>query len=273
MANATTTQTHGKRTCCSFFPAQWQDLCNTATRNRNKDGCSRNVSYEWWGIWYSFFLSLTVLALTVRNFRKEGEGSKGWPECLRATSDLSASTQVLGRVEGWVSTLQALAAACMSVTMINCNRWAERAGVMGPHALLLRRASVACATPCPGAEAMSDWVHRWINASAGSVGDYESASQAALAGFVIASIGLALLIIFLGRMGVGRPSSGSRGAGQQALITRSDFAGLLRVPASLLAGLAGAGVEVSLAVKAVRPARTVDEPKPVAVKSAAAESA
>ncbi|PNH12665.1 hypothetical protein TSOC_000357 [Tetrabaena socialis] len=72
---------------------------------------------------------------------------------------------VLGKTDAWTSTLQAFCAALLSVSMIDASEWH---GVSG-------------------------------NAGAGN----NDAVDAALAGFIIMSIGVALLIIFLGMGGAG----------------------------------------------------------------------
>ncbi|GFR41386.1 hypothetical protein Agub_g2069 [Astrephomene gubernaculifera] len=69
---------------------------------------------------------------------------------------------VMGIMDSWVSTLQAFCAACLSVTMIDA----------------------------------SNWIGIGDGSSSGS--DYKSAADAATAGFIICSIALMLLIVFIG---------------------------------------------------------------------------
>ncbi|KAG2455139.1 hypothetical protein HYH02_000958 [Chlamydomonas schloesseri] len=101
-----------------------------------KDSCSKALQYDWWGVWFTFFMTIACLAMTV-----------------------------LGKAESWVSTLQALLAACLSVTMID--------------------------------------TRTWITANDKAIGDPKDAAGAALAGFIIASMGITLMIIFLGLGGAG----------------------------------------------------------------------
>ncbi|KAG2440377.1 hypothetical protein HXX76_004482 [Chlamydomonas incerta] len=116
--------------------ARANDLCNKATNNQAKDSCSKGLRYDWWGVWYTFFITIACLVMAV-----------------------------LGKADAWVSTLQALLAACLSVTMIDTNTW--------------------------------------VGLSDRAAGDYADAANAALAGFIIASIGITLMIIFLGLGGAG----------------------------------------------------------------------
>ncbi|GLI68795.1 hypothetical protein VaNZ11_013292, partial [Volvox africanus] len=91
--------------------------------------CSDALSYQWWGIWFAFFLAVVILVLAI-----------------------------LGKAQAWGSTLQALCAACLSVTMMDAN-------------------------------IMYDYSTR---------GSTIDAVNAALAGFIILSIALMFLIITLG---------------------------------------------------------------------------
>ncbi|GIL72587.1 hypothetical protein Vretimale_4326 [Volvox reticuliferus] len=108
--------------------AKANDVCNNRYGFTNKN-CSDDLSYHWWGIWFSFVLAVVILILAI-----------------------------LGKAEAWSSTLQALCAACLSVTMLDADsiyKWN-----------------------------VQDWATDWVHA--------------ALAGFIILSIALMLLIIILG---------------------------------------------------------------------------
>ncbi|PNH12663.1 hypothetical protein TSOC_000359 [Tetrabaena socialis] len=88
-----------------------------------------------WGVWYGFFLVIVILIMAV-----------------------------LGKTDAWTSTLQALCAALMSVSMNDADEWLS----ITRNPKYLSTASV----------------------------------NAALAGFIIMSAGVALVIIFLGMGGI-----------------------------------------------------------------------
>ncbi|KXZ56413.1 hypothetical protein GPECTOR_1g368 [Gonium pectorale] len=121
--------------------ARTTDLCNKHEKDNQWRGwggydCDKAWRYDWWGIWFTFFLTIVLIIMA-------------W----------------FDKVGGWVSTLQAFCAACLSVTMID--------------------------------------THNWIGISESWNGDSEDAANAALAGFIIICIALFLIIIFLGMGGAG----------------------------------------------------------------------
>ncbi|KAG2499191.1 hypothetical protein HYH03_002772 [Edaphochlamys debaryana] len=194
--------------------AAFNDDCNKADGDNDSDsGCAHGLRYEWYGVWFTFFLALIIIVMAV-----------------------------FGMVDNWTSTLQMFCAVCLAVDMFDANRWVRTDGAGGwgwggrgrgwgnggnPWATANgngngdygdygnngnngngngRGAGNADATTI---DLGNDWTltytgdngRRLLAAFARRLlqsNDWDSQADACAAGFIIACIGLMLIIIFLG---------------------------------------------------------------------------